>query len=251
MRCFFISVAVVCICLIWVCSCGSPGGGPGTLVSEDPKLSAKSSESARRYVVQTDSSYVTWVGSKITEKHYGRIGLSEGIILVENNQISSGSSTIDLQKLSVAHPEEAEEAEKLRTHLLSSDFFEAEAYPTAYFELVAIVPYDAAAFQDIEEYESANKPAAASKHRVSEPTHNITGNLSIRGTKRSLTFPARVALNEAEVKIEAKFNIDRSEWGISYGDENSVIDKAKDRFIYNTVNVGFVIQATVEAEEAP
>ena len=42
---------------------------------------------------------------------------------------------------------------------------------------------------------------------------------------------------------KAKFNIDRTNWGLMYGDEASVVDKAKDKFIYNTVNVSFDITA--------
>ena len=62
---------------------------------------------------------LTWVGSKITEQHHGKIGLSEGNFHIENGLISEGALTIDMQKLSVAHPEDPEDAEKLRSHLLS------------------------------------------------------------------------------------------------------------------------------------
>ena len=48
------------------------------------------------------------------------------------------------------------------------------------------------------------------------------------------------------LKAEGKFNIDRTRWNISYQDESSVLDKLKDQFIYNTVNVGFSIEATFQ-----
>ena len=246
-------VSVVASLLLLVYACGS--GGNRALVSEEAQPAAEGSEQALRYVVQTESSYVTWTGSKISEKHYGKIGMSEGMFFVEEGQITSGSVTIDLQTLSVAHPDAAEETEKLRNHLLSKDFFETETYPTAYFELVSLAPYDASTFQDREEYESTGKPATASEHMVESPTHNITGNLTIRGTKRSITFPGRIDMSEGSFTVAAKFNIDRTEWGVSYGDENSVIDKAKDKFIYNTVNVGFMLNAqmkeTTSTEETP
>ena len=231
------------------------GSGQKTVSADEPGSAMQADSVALQYIVNIEQSYLTWVGSKVAEQHYGRIGLSEGMFSVENGLITEGAVTIDMQKLSVAHPEDPENAEKLRAHLLSEDFFEAETYPTAYFELVSISDYDSSAYKDKTEYESANKPAASSAHRVESPTHNITGNLAIRGQKKMITFPARVEVSGDQLVAEAKFNIDRTDWGVQYGDENSVIDKAKDKFIYNTVNVGFYLEArpevtTEESEEA-
>ena len=237
-----ILLCAFCALLAYACS-----GGQKTVASEEPGDALVSDSTALSYVVELPSSYITWIGSKLTEKHYGQIALSEGAFFVENGQLSSGSVTIDMHKLSVAHPEEEEDAEKLRTHLLSADFFEVEAHPTAYFELVSVRPHDTSALQNKAEYESEYKPELSTEHIVESPTHDITANLVICGQKRMVSFPARVEMNESQLVVEAKFNIDRTEWDISYGDENSVVDKAKDKFIYNTVNVGFYLEATLEA----
>jgi accessory colonization factor AcfC len=45
------------------------------------------------------------------------------------------------------------------------------------------------------------------------------------------------------LKAKANFNINRTDWGLMYGDEAGAVDKAKDKFIYNTVNVGFELEA--------
>ena len=50
-------------------------------------------------------------------------------------------------------------------------------------------------------------------------------------------------MNNGTIAAQAGFNIDRTEWGLSYGDEASAVDKAKDQFIYNTVSVNFDIKA--------
>ena len=235
------------ICLTLAYACG--GKGNNAHKKDTSKNPASSGEEALRFVVELDSSYVSWVGSSVTDRHYGQIGFSEGIFFVEKNMLSSGSATIDIGQLRVAHPEDRESAEKLRTHLLSADFFEAERYPTAYFECVAIAPYDSSAFrQHTEEYDSLNKPADVSSHRTHAPTHNITANLSIRGTKRTVIFPARVLIDRDSLVIEAKFDIDRTAFGITYREEASVVDKLKDKFIYNTVNVGVFLQAKFEKD---
>ena len=90
-----------------------------------------------------------------------------------------------------------------------------------------------------------------STFRVENPTHNITGNLTLRGITRSITFPAYVEIPEdgSGLLIEARFNLNRTEFGISYGDESSVADRAVDAFVYNTVNVGFALTASPAAEE--
>jgi len=45
------------------------------------------------------------------------------------------------------------------------------------------------------------------------------------------------------VSAKAGFNINRTDWGLAYGDEATAVDKAKDKFIYNTVSVNFDIKA--------
>jgi hypothetical protein len=39
------------------------------------------------------------------------------------------------------------------------------------------------------------------------------------------------------VSAKAGFNIDRTQWGLKYGDESAALNKAKDQFIYNTVSL--------------
>ncbi len=89
---------------------------------------------------------------------------------------------------------------------------------------------------------------AVSEYAVENPTHAITGNLTMRDTTLSIVFPAKVSMTGDQIMAQAKFNIDRTKWNVSYGDENDMEARAKDKFIYNTVNVGFDIKANKEAE---
>ena len=181
---------------------------------------------------------------------------TQGEIALDNGLPSSAAFDIDVNTPVVLDIEEAEENAELVTHLRSADFFDSESYPTGRFELVSVAVYDSSAFSDTEEYASEYAPQTSSSVRVEGPTHNITGNLTLRGITRSITFPARVSIESDQFSAEASFNINRTEFGISYGDESSVVDRAKDAFVYNTVNVGFVLVATpattpVETEEEP
>jgi polyisoprenoid-binding protein YceI len=73
----------------------------------------------------------------------------------------------------------------------------------------------------------------------------VTGNLTMRGTTKSVTFPANVMMQGDKVMAKAMFNIDRTAWGLMYGDEGSITDQAKDKFIYNTVTVGLDLVGSV------
>jgi accessory colonization factor AcfC len=64
----------------------------------------------------------------------------------------------------------------------------------------------------------------------------------MRENTKNIKFPAAVSASNGSVNAKAGFNINRTEWGLSYGDEAGAVDKAQDRFIYNTVNVGFDIK---------
>lgn len=229
---------------------GCSGRSSSTLQSEEADAALRTTGDAHAYSVVTEdasgeaASYVTWVGSKPLGKHNGRFLIKEGTLDVQDNQVVSGRIVIDITSLEVLDlPADNEDNGKLRGHLLSGDFFESETHAEGVFELTDIGEYDAGAYADKDEYESENAPAAASEHRVLSPTHNVSGNLTLRGVARNITFPARIEVGDHEVSATAKFNIDRSEWGIAYGDENSVADKAVDRFIYNTVNVGLTLVA--------
>jgi polyisoprenoid-binding protein YceI len=133
---------------------------------------------------------------------------------------------------------------KLINHLKSADFFDVENYPNASFVITSVVQYNPKeAIQVKKEFDTEYKPASAEEYRVAAPTHKITGNLTLRGKTLSVSFPANIIIENEVIQAKAKFNIDRTLWDLKYRDEAGVVNKAKDKFIYNTVNVGFKITA--------
>ena len=97
---------------------------------------------------------------------------------------------------------------------------------------------------DKQEFASDNTPAVDSSIAPASPTHWISGNLTMRGTTKNIKFPAAVAVEDDAVTAKAGFNIDRTAWGLAYGDEATAADKAKDQFIYNTVSLVLDVKAT-------
>ncbi len=224
-----------------VLACGPKGQ---TVETSEAKEVATNTE-AESVAVNTEASIVTWIGSKPAGKHNGTIAITSGSVDVKGDAVVGGNFTIDINSLSVLDiPADNENNAKLKGHLMSDGFFDASNFPTASFEITGAQVYNAGSLEsDKEEFDTENKPAALSQIMIDSPTHFISGNLTMRGVTKNITFPARVTLENGVIKAAANFNIDRTEWNLMYGNEASVVDKAKDNFVYDTVNVGFTLEA--------
>lgn len=189
------------------------------------------------YAIDTANSEVTWIGSKMTGRHNGLFDIKEGELNMTNGLLTDGNIVLDITRVR-ATDKAIDEAsnKKLTTHLRSADFFDSERYPTAEFELTGIAPYDSTK-------EQASSPVATySELRVKNPTHRVTGNLTIKGQTKSVSFPARVTLQDSLLRAKANFNLDRTKWGLVYRSDNSLGDKT----IYSEVNIGLDIVARPE-----
>jgi polyisoprenoid-binding protein YceI len=220
-------------CFLIAASCTENPKSDQAVISEAGEVQAI--DNATNLNIDKEVSEVTWVGTRPGKRHNGTINIESGNVAVANDELVGGSFVLDLNSIDVSDLE-GEEKQKLTRHLKSADFFDVENHPLAKFEIVAIEEYTP-------DEVSGSLSMQESEFQMSDPTHRITGNLTMRDKTLGVTFPARVLVNNDEVQAEAKFNIDRIQWGVSYQDESKVVDKAKDKFIYNTVNVGFNIIA--------
>lgn len=194
-------------------------------VTEGDKADAKSARSVTGLKVNTEASKVTWVGTKPTGSHSGTLGLTKGKLSVVNDQIK-GSFAIDMQSLKVTDLE-GEPAENLAGHLMSEDFFKVKEHPEARFVLTGTKPFDAADFEGQE-------------LKMKNASHTASGILTMLGVSKKISFPAAIQIRDNAVKARANFNIDRTQWGVSYGNDSSLGDK----FIRPEVNIGIELVAT-------
>lgn len=224
-------------------SCGESSTSSTVEATEAAEVQEASAE-ATTLSLDTDQSVITWIGSKPTGKHNGTIQITDGNLSWNNENIEGGSFTIDITSLVVLDiPADNENNGKLTGHLMSDDFFDAANHPSAEFTITSVEPYSSTQLVVQDEFETDNTPLTADEHIVENPTHWVSGNLTMRGTTKNVTFPAQVSWVDGQLVASAKFNINRTDWGLMYNDEASVADKLKDNFIYNTVNVGFEIVA--------
>lgn len=241
-------VATILVISTFILSCSSSSNNETSLEVSSAKEVNTYYDIAEQYKINIDSSSVSWIGSKPAGKHHGVIPIVSGEISLEDNNIVGGKVVMNINGITANDLlEDVERHDRLINHLKSDDFFDAENYPEAVFEITSCATYNPNKEIIVkEEFESEHKPASATEHMTDTPTHYITGNLTMRDTTLSITFPVFISVNNKEIVARAKFNIDRTNWNLKYRDEASVADKTKDRFIYNTVNVGFRVLAKIE-----
>lgn len=143
--------------------------------------------SALTYKVDVAASKIGFVGAKLTGDHTGGFGEFTG-----EATINGGEPTAI--KFEVAMASLTSDADGLTTHLKSPDFFDVETYPTSTFTSTAITK----------------------KSGEGDTTHEITGDLTLHGATKSITFPAVIKVESAAASGRAEFKIDRQQWGIVF-----------------------------------
>lgn len=170
---------------------------------------------------------VTWTGTKPAGQHTGTFKLKEGSLLIKDNVLVGGKFSIDMGSLTnVDLASDADNKGKLEGHLKSPDFFDVAKYPAAKFEITSVVPFKA---------DSTSKDII-----MKDATHTIRGNLTLKDSTKSISFPAKVTIDAATAAASADFNIDRTDWGINYKGPNN----PQDWVISKTVNIKLAITAT-------
>lgn len=171
---------------------------------------------ATTMTINLAKSSVQWIGSKpIGGQHTGTINITKGGFLTDAGKILGGYIIMNMQSIQPTDQDEKANA-KLKAHLMSSDFFDATQYPEGNFEISSIDPIENA--QELE-----NK----------EATNMVTGNLTLKGIKKSISFPAIIQKTGDEIIADAHFNIIRTDWNIKYNSDASL----KDKFINKELNL--------------
>lgn len=158
------------------------------------------------FKIDTEKSSIEWIGKKVTGQHNGTIKIASGHLELNNKTFKGGSFLIDMKSIVILDLK-GEYNDKLSGHLKSDDFFSVEKNPTSKFEITKITP--------------------AGADRV-----NISGNLTIKGIKQPLSFPATIKKQDNTLVAVAKgIKVDRTKYDIKYGSKSffsSIGDKAID-----------------------
>jgi polyisoprenoid-binding protein YceI len=154
------------------------------------------------YTVDAAKSTITWVGKKVTGSHNGTVGLQSGTLAVNGKNVTGGTFVIDMASI-----KDADGSAKLEGHLKADDFFGTAKFPTSTFVITKV---------------------AGSGANVT-----VSGNLTIKGITKPLSFPATVTVNAdgTASALAGKIVVDRTKYDIKYGSKSffdSIGDKAID-----------------------
>ena len=130
-----------------------------------------------------DGTEVGFVGSKVTGSHEGGFKKVDGSVTVPAEALEQAVVDLTVDMASVYS-----DAEKLTGHLKSDDFFANN--PTATFKSTSITKTEAG--------------------------FDVTGDLTLRGTTKAITFPAEISVEGDTVKTKAEFSINRKDFNIVY-----------------------------------
>ncbi|NJB87528.1 polyisoprenoid-binding protein YceI [Lewinella marina] len=207
---FFFSLLVV--------ACGPSGT---EVESSDAVAAEQSVDATATFSVDTSASAVAWEGSKLVGgSHDGIIPIQSGTLTANGDELVGGTFVLDVTRLE-NRDLEGEGKGKLEGHLKSADFFDVAQHPTATFEITGVSPVDGQA----------------------EYNHEITGNLTLKGTSRSITIPAMITVEDNQITASTPdFVIDRTEWGMQYG-SGSIAGIAQDNIIKDEVGLNLSVVA--------
>lgn len=165
------------------------------------------------YSVDTTQSQLVWTGTKVTGAHTGTVTIKSGSVTVDNGAITGGNFVLDMNSINSTDMT-GEYKEQLDGHLKADDFFAVATYPEATFEITEV------------------KPGATATDAV------VSGNLTIKGISKNITFDAKVGeVTDSVVNYSADFNITREDWGVNY-------EGKKDDLISKEINFKVTIVAT-------
>lgn len=188
-------------------------------------VSDKTAVVAGVYGADTATSGVKWSAGKPLIEGYinsGTIAFKDGSITVTESA-ASGKFTIDMTTIKVGLTSKKPGRESaLETHLKSKDFFDVAKYPTGEFTIDSVL-----------------------KRADSDATHvyDVTGTLTLKGKKNAVTFPAEIYMKDGMLHAHAKFEIDRTKWGITYG-SGSFFDNLADNAIDDMVHLELSVIAS-------
>jgi polyisoprenoid-binding protein YceI len=175
--------------LIILSACSDPSADKSKAVTGEaaPVASRPATGQAQKYVITPQNSQIAFVGSKVTGSHNGSFGDFSGQVDY-NGTPEQSRVNINIKSDSITT-----DTPDLTKHLKTADFFDVAKYPEATFVSTAI---------------KAGGEGGAS--------HTVTGNLTLHGVTKSVTFPATINVTPDVATVDSTFSINRKDFGINY-----------------------------------
>ena len=222
----------IAITFLFIGSCTNAPESDKAATSDSASV-AQPTSSSETYKLDTNASKLEWVATKVSGFHSGNVPIKSGEIQAKDNNVVSGNFVLAMKDIAVTGPKENDAASntKLLNHLKSNDFFEVETNPEAVFQISSVAPFSGSVKDSTDPRQDE-----ISKYKVADPTHTVSGNLTIKGVTKNISFPAKVNITGNSLTALAKFNINRKEWNIVYPGK-------PDDLIRDDIHIGLSIKA--------
>lgn len=203
-------LTIILSLLLLATACHNPASDTSKAVTSEPAAAVSpQTASGQRYVINPQNSKVEFVGSKVTGSHNGSFQKFSGYINYVNNDPTKSHVRIEIEMSSVNTEEP-----KLTNHLKTPEFFDVAKFPQAQFISTAIAA-------------GGDKGA----------THTVTGNFTLHGVTKAVSFPATINVMPETASVDSSFHINRKDFGIVYAG-------AADDLVRDEVVIKLTIRAT-------
>jgi len=223
----------ICSAAIFILTLTACTNAPDAEKAKTSEAKEVSTASGAILKVDTTESKIEWVATKVSGYHTGTVNIKDGELNIQDGKPTGGNFVLDMTSIIVSGPPQNDEKSnnKLLTHLKSPDFFEVSAHPIATFVITSVTPFSGTIKDTADP-----RQETISKYKVANPTHNVSGNLTIKGITKNIEFPASIVVSNNSANAIAKFNIDRREWNIVYPGK-------PDDLIRNDIHLGISLKA--------
>lgn len=164
--------------------------------------------------VQSD---INWTGKKVTGKHNGTINIKAGNLVLKNGKLNSGNFVIDIPSIKILDIADPATNAQFAGHLFSEDFFSAERFPEATFNIKKI-------------------------NYTKDGKDQITGDMTIKGITHSVSFPADVRIDDNKIMASGKIILDRTDYDMKFRSGNFFTNLG-DTLIYNEFELDVTLTA--------
>lgn len=183
--------------LLLLLGCSNPADNvPAAAVKSATNATGTASDSGGHFFAfGPDSATIEFIGSKVTGSHHGGFRNFAGEFTVVNGQLADSGNKIVIEMDSIWA-----DNDRVAGHLKSPDFFNVAQLPTATFVSTSVA------------------------QKTGDST--VTGNLTLHGVTKQISFPARIQTGAEAVDVTAEFVLNRFDFEIKYpGKANDLIRK--------------------------
>lgn len=173
-------------------------------------------------ILQTDSKIAWSLGKPLIPEYInnGSFNLSEGLIVVGEG-MASATFSVNMDTLQIGAITEEGKENTLKETLEGPHFFDVEKFPDAKFVLTEVVPQADSATTFL---------------------YRVKGMLTIKGETHEVMFTSKIYEEENKLWATAKFDIDRTLWGITASSSSFFEDLGNDA-VGNIVSLSLSILA--------